>query len=396
MKIIIVGGGAAGLMAAINIKKNNKDIDVTILEKNDEAGKKILVTGNGRCNLWNDDMDISKYNSSNKELLSDIINIQAFKNTTNELVDIFALFKNKNGYWYPYSNKATTVRDVLLNECNKLGVEIITNYNVTSIKKTDKFIINNDITCDKLIISCGGKSLPTTGSDGSIYSLLKDMGHTIIEPLPSLVPLYANEPYLNKWNGIRCDAKVASIIDGEKIKEESGELQLTDYGISGICVFNISRDIVKALNEGKNATVQISFLDLPEDSHEEYFGFFSDNTVYELLLKFFDKKLIKILLDKMDINPDAYIKSLTTKEMSRFINYIERFNINITGYGDFNKSQVTQGGVSLEDINPDSLESKKVKDLYLIGEVLDVDGDCGGYNLGFAWMSSKKVSDHIC
>jgi len=394
MKIVIVGGGAAGLMAAINIKNDNNE--VVILEKNEEVGKKILVTGNGRCNLWNFDMHYSKYNSSNPELLDKIITPEYEDDALNKLVELFSILKNKNEYLYPRSNKATTVRDVLLHECNKLGVEIITNYNVTSIKKTDKFIINNDITCDKLIISCGGKSLPITGSDGSIYSILKDMGHTIIEPLPSLVPLFANESYLNKWNGIRCDAKVTSIIDGKKIKEESGELQLTDYGISGICVFNISRDIVKALNEGKNATVQISFLELGEDEKEYFELEEKNNTVYELLLKVFDKKLIKILLDKMDINPDAYIKSLTTKEMSRLANYIERFNINITGHGDFNKSQVTQGGVSLEDINPDTLESKKIKDLYLIGEVLDIDGDCGGYNLGFAWMSALKVSDHIC
>ena len=394
MKIVIVGGGAAGLMAAINIK--NEDNEVVILEKNEEVGKKILVTGNGRCNLWNFDMHYSKYNSSNPELLDKIITPEYEDAALNKLVELFSILKNKNNYLYPRSNKATTVRDVLLHVCNKLGVEIITNYTVTSIKKTDKFIINNDITCDKLIISCGGKSLPITGSDGSIYSILKDMGHTIIEPLPSLVPLFANESYLNKWNGIRCDAKVTSIIDGKKIKEESGELQLTDYGISGICVFNISRDIVKALNEGKNATVQISFLELGEDEKAYFELEEKNNTVYELLLKVFDKKLIKILLEKMDINPDAYIKSLTTKEMSRLANYIERFNINITGHGDFNKSQVTQGGVSLEDINPDTLESKKIKDLYLIGEVLDIDGDCGGYNLGFAWMSALKVSDHIC
>ena len=394
MKIVIVGGGAAGLMAAINIKNDNNE--VVILEKNEEVGKKILVTGNGRCNLWNFDMHYSKYNSSNPELLDKIITPEYEDDALNKLVELFSILKNKNNYLYPRSNKATTVRDVLLHVCNKLGVEIITNYTVTSIKKTDKFIINNDITCDKLIISCGGKSLPITGSDGSIYSILKDMGHTIIEPLPSLVPLFANESYLNKWNGIRCDAKVTSIIDGVKTKEETGELQLTDYGISGICVFNISRDIVKALNEGKNANVQISFLELGEDEKVYFELEEKNNTVYELLLKVFDKKLIKILLDKMDINPDAYIKSLTTKEMSRLADYIERFNINITGHGDFNKSQVTQGGVSLEDINPDTLESKKIKDLYLIGEVLDIDGDCGGYNLGFAWMSALKVSDHIC
>ena len=392
MKIVIVGGGAAGLMAAINIK--NKDNDVIILEKNDEVGKKILVTGNGRCNLWNEDMNISKYNSSNKEILSKIFTQDIFTNTFNKLNNLFE-FKIKNGYYYPYSNKAITVRDILVNECNRLGVEIRTNYSVNTIDKKDTFIINNEIECDKLIISTGGKSMPITGSDGSIYNELVKLGHTLIEPLPSLVPLYANEPYLNKWNGIRCDAKVTSIIDGTPCRSEQGEIQLTDNGLSGICIFNISSEIVAAINDNKNVSVEINFINI--DNPIEYItNKYADLTLNDVLLRYFDKKLIKIIIDKCDINPEAYIKSLTSKELSRLEKYLTKFNINITGYGDFNKSQVTQGGVSLEDINPDTLESNKVKDLYLIGEVLDIDGDCGGYNLGFAWMSAIKVGDSIC
>ena len=391
MKICIVGGGASGLMAAINIKRD--DNEVIILEHNEEVGKKILVTGNGRCNLWNEEMNISKYNSSNKELMNRIITDDLFTNTFNRLNNLFE-FKVKNGYLYPYSNKAATVRDILLDECNRLGVEIITNYTVTSIKKNDSFIINDDITCDKLIISTGGKSMPVTGSNGSLYNILADLGHEIIEPLPSLVPLYASEPYLNKWNGIRCDAKVTSIIDGVPTRSEQGEIQLTDNGLSGICIFNISSEIVKALNNNKNVSVEINFINI--DNPIEYLlNKYSDLTLNEVLLRFFDKKLIKIILDKCDINPEAYMKSLTSKELSRLEKYLTKFNINIIGYGDFPKSEVTQGGVSLTNVNPDTLESNIVKDLYLIGEVLDIDGLCGGYNLGFAWMSAYKVGVSI-
>lgn len=392
MKICIVGGGAAGLMAAINIK--NEDNEVIILEKNDEVGKKILVTGNGRCNLWNEVMSLDKYNSSNPELLGSIITDDLIDNTFNRLSKLF-VFKNRNSYLYPYSNKAANVRDILLDECNRLGVEIINNYEVKTITKNDKFIINNDISCDKLIISTGGCSMPITGSDGSLYNILKTMGHTIINPLPSLVPLYANESYLNKWNGIRCDATVSSMIDGNVVRTEKGEIQLTDNGISGICVFNISSDIVKALNDNKNVSVEINFVN--QDNIIDYFkDHFNDLNVYEILLKYLDKKLIRIITEKADINPEAYYKSLTTKELSRLEKYLTKFNINITGNGDFNKSEVTSGGVSLEDINPDTLESDITKDFYLIGEVLDIDGLCGGYNLGFAWMSALKVSEHIC
>ena len=269
--------------------------------------------------------------------------------------------------------------------------------NESIICKENEFIINGDLSCDKLIISCGGKSMDITGSDGSLYSLLTDMGHTLVEPLPSLVPLYADEPYLNKWNGIRCDATVSSYINGEYVSSETGELQLTDNGISGICVFNLSNAIVKALKENKYASIQINFMNMTEEETIEYFNnHFNDLTVYEILLKYFDKKLIKIFIDKSGVNQDAYYKSLTTKEISKLVGYLTKFNINITGAGDFYKSQVTQGGISLNDINLDTLESNIIKDLYLIGEVLDVDGKCGGYNLGFAWMSAIKVSDNIC
>ena len=393
MKVCIIGGGASGLMAAINIKHN--DNEVIILDKNEELGKKILVTGNGRCNLWNSDMDLSNYNSSNPELLDKFINKDIIDKTFTKLCYLFAM-NERNGYFYPYSNRAHNIRDILVDECNRLGVEIKTNYDVKSITKSNSFLINNEIECDKLIISTGGCSMPITGSDGYLFNILKNMGHEIVKPLPSLVPLYANESYLNKWNGIRCNATVSSIIDGETIKSEQGELQLTDNGISGVCVFNISSDIVKALEDNKNVSVSINFISYIDSPSEYFTEQYQNYTVYEVLLKFLDTKLIKIILDKADINPDAYIKSLTTKELSRLDKYITSFNINITGYGDFNKSQVTQGGVTLKDVNPDTLESNKVKDLYLIGEVLDIDGICGGYNLGFAWMSALKASDDIC
>ena len=393
MKVCVIGGGASGLMAALNIKNDNNE--VIILDKNEELGKKILVTGNGKCNLWNSNMDLSNYNSSTPELLNNIITNDLIDKTFTKLCYLFAM-NEKNGYFYPFSNKAYNVRDILVNECIKKGVEIKTSYEVKTITKKDTFIINNEIECDKLIISTGGCSMPITGSDGSVFNLLKNMGHDIVKPLPSLVPLYANEPYLNKWNGIRCHAVVSSIIDGEVKKEEYGELQLTDNGISGVCVFNISGDIVRALEDNKNTSVSINFINYLECPSDYFKEQYSDLTVYDVLLKFLDTKLIKIILDKADINPDAYIKSLTTKELSRLDKYLTSFNINITGYGDFNKSQVTQGGISLKNINPDTLESNIVENLYLIGEVLDIDGICGGYNLGFAWMSAIKVSDNLC
>ena len=393
MKIVIVGGGAAGLFAAINIKNNTNE--VTILEKNDMVGKKILVTGNGRCNLWNEDMNINKYYSNDINILDSFFTDSLINNTFSKLEYLFDKFRIRNGYYYPYSNKAATVREILLNECNKLGVEIKTEYEVTSITKKDKFLINNEIECDKVIISTGGCSMPTTGSTGSLFNILSTMGHTINPLKPSLVPLYANEYYLKKWNGIRCSANIELYVDGELKDKESGEIQLTEKGISGVCVFNISHHAVKAIDDGLNVNVKIDFLNMGDNSCE-VLSKYEDYRVYDVLLKYLDKKLIDIILDSCDISSDCYFKSLTTKELSKLSKKLSAFSINIIGYGDFNKSEVTQGGISLKDIDINTLESKNIKGLYLIGEVLDVDGKCGGYNLGFAWMSALKVSDHIC
>ena len=393
MKIVIVGGGASGLFAAINIKNSNNE--VIILEKNDMAGKKILVTGNGRCNLWNENMNINKYYSNDMDILDSFFSESLVNNTYGKLEYLFDKFRVRDEYFYPYSNKATTVREVLINECNRLGVEIKLNYEVTSITKKDKFLINNEIECDKVIISTGGCSMPTTGSTGSLFNILSSLGHTINPLKPSLVPLYANEYYLKKWNGIRCLANLELYVDGKLKDKESGEIQLTEKGISGVCVFNLSHHAVKAIDDGLNVNVKIDFLNMGDNPTDELRKY-EDYRVYDVLLKYLDKKLIEIILDACDISYDCYFKSLTTKELSKLSKKLSGFSINIIGYGDFNKSEATQGGISLKDIDINTLESKKVKDLYLIGEVLDVDGKCGGYNLGFAWMSALKVSDHIC
>ena len=385
-RIGIVGGGISGLVAAINLKTN--DNEITILEKNNELGKKILLTGNGRCNFYNEDMDISHFHSSeNIEGLinNDINNVLVFINK------LGIMYKTKNGYYYPFSNKASTIRDTLLYEINKKKISVKTNYIVNSITKdNNEFIVNNELRFDYLVISVGGNSYPKTGSSGDINNILKSFDIKVNKLLPSLTNLHGNEDYFNKWQGIREDVKVSLYVDDNLVKEETGEIQLTKYGISGICVFNVSRYASIALNENKKVFVSIDFLP-GEDALKCLDAKPKDLEILELLKRIFNEKLAEIIVDRSNIKRNVIYKNLSDIERERLSNNIKDFRVNITSTGSFDESQVTIGGVSLGEINKDTMEANKVKNLYIIGEALDIDGDCGGYNIAFAIYSALKV-----
>ena len=384
-KVIIVGAGASGMMCAINSKTNNNE--VIVLEKNSSPGKKILMTGNGRCNFYNDDQGINKYHSD-----SNIIN-NIFSDTSR----VLEFFNNigikhsiKNGYYYPYSNKSETINNTLINECYKKGIEIRCNYEVTNIKKEDnKFIINNDLTCDILVLSMGSTSGINVDKFYG-YDILNDLGLNIVRPLPSLTKLVCEGSFFNKWNGIRTKAIVSSFNNDTLLKEESGEILLTDYGVSGICIFNISRDIVKLLDDGKNASVKINFME--DFSIEELFN--SDLTIKEILDRVLDEKLVDIILNKYHVLGNKKYEDLNNEEKNNLRHGLYAFELNVIDYKDFKSSQVTQGGLSLDDVN-ENFEVNNIPNLYVIGELLDIDGDCGGYNLTSAFLTALKASDSI-
>lgn len=385
-KVIIVGGGASGLMCALNSKTNNNE--VIILERNNMPGKKILMSGNGRCNFFNDDQDINRYHSNSN--LGSIFT----KENVNRVLDFFnkigVKYTTKNGYYYPYSNKSETINNTLINECIKKGVEIKCEYEVTSIKKEDnKFIINNEIEGDILVLSTGSTSgLNYENFYG--YSFLDDFNLNIVRTLPSLTKLICEGNFFNKWNGIRTKAKVSSYNNNVLLKEESGEILLTDYGISGICVFNISRDIVRLLDDGKNASVKINFLE--DISIDDLFN--KDLTIKETLDRVLDEKLVDVIINKYHISRDKKYDDLNNEEKNNLRHGLYEFELNIIDYKDFKSSQVTQGGLSLEEVD-DNFEVKSIDNLFVIGELLDIDGDCGGYNLTSAFLTALKASDKI-
>ena len=251
-KIVIIGGGASGIVASIFASKKNNE--VIIIEKNSDVLKKLLITGNGRCNYFNDDMNLKHFYTNVESDISKIIN----SNNINEIKRFFdkigIIPKIKNGYYYPYSNTSSSIYNSLKIEAINNGVKIINDFDVINVEKKEKFFISSSsktITCDKLILACGSKAYPKTGSDGFGYKLLEKFNLDIIKPLPALVQLELDFPSLKKWSGIRSEVKIDLIENDKIIKSEIGEILLTDYGISGICTFNLSGQAIRGLENKK-------------------------------------------------------------------------------------------------------------------------------------------------
>ena len=392
--VVIIGGGASGLAAAISAARLGAT--VTILEKNNKCGKKLLITGNGRCNFWNEDQDIVHYHSCNKDLLAEFLDNDDYVLKFFDSLGI--VYNNKGGCYYPFSNQALTVQNILVTECQRLGVEIIYNFDVFKVEKKDCFFINDKIKAKKVIVASGSKAASKTGSDGFGYNIALGFGHKITKVLPSLVQLKGDEDFFKKWSGIRVLSEVKLYENGKFIKKEFGELQLTDYGLSGICIFNLSGIVSSGLDKNFKEVVGINFMPWTNDALGELKKLDKESfhkNISEILEGFLNYKLVDIVLKKAGIRRDIYLSNLSKDEMERLLRSLTDFKIDVFSTNSFEKAQVCQGGVSLKEINSKTMESLKVKNLFFIGEVVDIDGDCGGYNLGWAWISGIKAGRSV-
>ena len=394
-ELVIIGAGAAGLIAASFAAKRYK---VTILEKNSKIAKKILVSGNGKCNITNDNIDINRFHSSHIELVQKILK----KFTNQDTVSFFEnlglpLYIGKDGQMFPLSNQASSVVEFLYNYIKSLGVEIITEYNVTKIEKDkNNFLLkseNGDLICDKLIIATGGKSMSKLGSSGDGFEFAASFGHTIIKPNPALVQLNSDFKYLKKLSGVKHFSKVTLISNNQKLQEIKGDVLFTDYGLSGLAVLDLSRDVISRMEQFEYIELLIDLF--PNISNEKLKGMFQNsfkNSVNDLataLSGFINKKLAQVVVDILKLDKKIACE-LNTKELNRLIYQLKNLRLSIEGNRGFEYSEVTSGGITLDELN-ENLESKLVKDLYFCGEVLDVDGDRGGFNFQWAWSSGAVV-----
>ncbi len=400
-KVIIIGGGASGLTAAIWAARSGSS--VTVIEHTSRVGKKLLSTGNGRCNLTNSRMDSDCFFCSEPDFPMEVIRQFGWKDTLRWFSSMGILCRSRmETYYYPMSDQASSVLEVLCLECERLGVEIRTNCTTEKIHREGKkgqplFTLATDqgkLSGEALILACGSKAAPNTGSDGSGYDLARAMGHGIIKPLPALVQLRCQGSHYKSLGGIRTEARLSLYINGELVRQEAGELQLTDYGISGIPVFQLSRFAARALDERKRVQVQIDFLPFMDREESRVFlkkrtEEFSSRNMGDLLLGVLHKKLALVLLKAGGISPELPAGQLTQGQRERLLRLLKEYEALVSSANPFANAQVASGGVDVSQVNPQTMESRLVPGLYFAGEILDVDGICGGYNLQWAWATGR-------
>lgn len=393
-KIVVIGGGASGMMAAITAAREGAE--VTILEHKDRIGKKILSTGNGRCNFTNLDQKPEYYRSDNPDFPWGIVNRFSVNEVIQFFRDLGIYAKSRDGYLYPFSDQASAVLDVLRMEIERLKIAVETSVNVQKVLSGKKgFQILTDhgkYTADRLILAAGSKAAPVTGSDGSGYELAKHLGHHMVSVVPALVQLKCKENFYKSISGIRIHGKVSVYVDGVFKASDSGEIQMTNYGISGIPVFQVSRYAAKGVYYKQNVTAILDFM--PDFTDEAFSAYLKERIrnhpereLEEFFTGLFNKKiaLLFVKLAGMDLKREA--GSLKEKDVLSFVQVIKAFKTKIIDTNGFENGQICAGGISTEEVDPFTLESRIVPGLYFAGELLDVDAICGGYNLQWAWSS---------
>ena len=421
-KILIIGAGASGSFLACLL--DDEKYDVTIFEKNSKIGKKLLLTGNGKCNFTNGDFkdldkiyhnaDFVKYaigNFGNKSFID-------FMNSIG-IVERKEIHHDKE-YYYPRTEKSTSVYYDLFDKIMDKNIELVTNQEVLDIRfDKNKFLVKSkneggrlrEDEFDKVVVATGGASYKNTGSDGSFFRILKELGVEVSNLYPSLCGLIPKDNKLKDIKGVRINAKASLYIDDEYVNSEYGEIQFTSYGISGIPIMNLSRFVKPAIVEDKEVKIKINFFVTNEEEYEksdDLEKFLTDSLkklkersemlqykrAEDLFCGLINEEIINIIYDRLKISK-KYVRDLTDDELLKIAKELYEFDIEIDDTEDINNAQVTRGGVDTKEVDNKTFMSKKIKNLYFIGEVLDIDGICGGYNLQFAYSSSKALSENL-
>lgn len=393
-QVAVIGGGAAGMTAAIAAAYNGAS--VVIIEHGEKLGKKILATGNGRCNFTNVRQEPECYRSENPDFPWKVLKKFGVQETVSFFLKLGIYSRNRNGYLYPHSDQASAVQETLQTEVNRLGIEVMTETECLEIcPKKSGFVIRTNhgtVRADRVVLSAGSKAAPSTGSDGSGYQLAKMLGHRIVPVLPALVQLRCEGKFFKKIAGVRVQGKVALYADEAWMAEDIGEIQLTQYGISGIPVFQVSRYAACALREKKNVKAVLDFM--PDFEKDTFLAFLHtriqqrpQKRLDEFFTGLFHKKLSAFWITCSRIDPGTPVGKLKDADISRLAVLVKSFSLRVTETNSFEQAQVCCGGIDTQEVDPETLESSYIPGLYFAGEILDVDGMCGGYNLQWAWSS---------
>jgi len=416
-KLLIIGAGAAGLVAAVTAK--DQGIDAAILERNDRIGKKILMTGDGRCNITNESTATgaedelaalsSKFHSNQAGFPVSVLKQLGIRQT----IDFFSglglpLTKLKEGMMYPMSLQAASVLDIFQLALEDRDVPVYFNTKVDDvIVRTEhpRFtvvckVVKEEVeeqavyTSDYLFLCTGGLTAPSSGTDGSGYTLAERLGHTLIDPVPAIVQLKVQYANMKQLSGIKLQGKAHIQVNGEVVRSESGEIHFSESGLSGPPVLQLGRNAAHHLARRDAVSVIVDLM--PGRTEEElidflemHWGIFGHRTVVDSFIGIFHKKLVPVLLKEAGIDQQPYLlcQDLSWKTKKKFYRILKHWEFKVTDTNGFTNAHATAGGIDTTELTEGTLESKLVPGLYLAGEVMDVDGDFGGYNLQWAWSS---------
>lgn len=390
-KVVVIGAGASGLMAALTVSVYHQE--VLLLERNQKIGKKLLTTGNGRCNYTNRTLTENEYNhplfvKQGLDLFGVDQTIALF-----ESIGIYPKVENE-GKVFPMSEQASSFIDVFLYELDNPFTTIMYEAKVTNIQpKNGLFYITlhnqKVIEATHVIVATGGYAMPKSGSDGTGYTLLQKLGHKVIKPSPGLVKLCLDFPYLKQLDGLKIDGTISLIANNQLIQVEHGDILFTSYGISGPTILQLSSKIKPYLDLNQEIMLDLHILSKPskEEVLNRMYQFY-DKPIHHSLIGLVHKRLIPVILKCAGIESlTQVVSSLDHQTIEKVVNLLYHFPLKVIGTKDFDEAQVTLGGISTHEVNPQTMESLLIPNLYITGELLDIDGICGGYNLQWAWTS---------
>ena len=396
--ILIIGGGVSGMTAAI--AASEAGAHVILLEGKDRVGKKLLSTGNGRCNYSNEVITADCYYDADSSFVKTVLGENCVADLLEWLRNMGIDSKLIDGRYYPKSEQASAVLDALRIRMHSSGVQVMTGEKVIYLRREhDVFEAQTNqkiYSAHKVILATGSKAAPQTGSDGTGYVLARQMGLEVKKPVPALTSLKLNEPFCKSWAGVRCDGSISILIDDHAVASDRGQLQLTSYGVSGIPAFQVSRFASRALENGKEVKAVLSFM--PDKTTAEALDYLSDRQqrigayrLSDFLLGLLPKNLAGVMIRLSGIDKQNEVCSLTKEQLNSIAVLLTSLTVSVIGTGSFAQAQVCCGGITLNALNPVSLECKDLPGLYVAGELMDVDGMCGGYNLQWAFSSGMRA-----
>lgn len=400
-QVLVIGGGASGLMAAITAAERGRE--VILLEGNDRVGKKILATGNGKCNFTNETIDASCYHDDDADFISSVLSRFSSEDLREWFRAAGVESTVRDGRVYPRSEQASSVLDALRMRLEASGALVVTDAKVMSVRQRESQLevqtVRETYLVEKVILAAGSAASPKTGSDGSGYRLAEQMGLTVKEPLPALTHLKLKASFTKSWAGVRCDGSIAVCIDDDAPAEIAhGQLQLTSYGVSGIPAFEVSRYASRALASGKTVTARLDFLTDIEGPVQEYLHrraqTMGDYPVPQFFNGLLPRNLGGVLLRESGCDRRKTCAQLTEKELDTLAGLMTDLNLPVVGTGGFEQAQVCTGGVTLDQIDPATMACLSCPSLYVTGELTDVDGICGGYNLQWAFATGYLAGKH--